>query len=129
MQFTIKIETYETVDRHCLKQLYKDCEWNWLSPDESMKDALKQSYRLFCAYESDQLVGFARVISDGNDPKSRRRGYGKALIETLTVNCKSSGLKVLQLLATKEGKTVYQKLGFTTCSEESPGMIKFLMNE
>ncbi|MDB2447362.1 GNAT family N-acetyltransferase [bacterium] len=119
-----------------IKKVYTGSNWDWLSSDAEMLESFKNSYSLYGGYIEDELVCFARTISDGKIyglvvdvlvlPDHRNQGYAKKLIDHLTKDMKSQGVKVLQLLASKEGKQLYSKVGFSICPEQSPGMIKFL---
>jgi N-acetylglutamate synthase-like GNAT family acetyltransferase len=121
-----------------VKALFTACKWDWLEPDSEMHSALQGSFRIYGCTVNDKWVGFARLISDGKicgllidcmvHPEFRRRGIGKALIEYIMDDARGNGLKVIQLLASREGFSLYQKSGFTTCPVSAPGMVKFLTN-
>jgi ribosomal protein S18 acetylase RimI-like enzyme len=127
------------LDVTAAKTLFNRCGWDWLNSDVQMLDAFKKSYRLFCAFDQENLIGFGRVLSDGSiyaflvdmivDPDYRNRGVGNRLVQFITDSCRNDGVKILKLISSKEGLSLYKKAGFLTCPDESPGMIKFLYSK
>lgn len=119
-----------------VKSLFQACEWDWLEPEEEMREAFEGSFRLYTASSEGRIVGFGRLISDGKvygllvdcmvRPDFRRQGVGRSLVDFIVMQSKKNGLKVIQLLASSDGLTVYQKAGFKRCPESSPGMMKFI---
>ncbi len=119
-----------------IKILFKECKWDWIEPDSEMLIAFQNSYRIYMVYNFQTLIGFSRIISDGKtyghlvdlmiSPNYRRKGYGRLLIEHILLDSKNNGIKIIQLLASKEGRHLYQDNGFEVCSNEAPGMIKIL---
>jgi GNAT superfamily N-acetyltransferase len=116
-----------------IKGLFQQCEWNWLADDSLMLSAFNNSFGLFGAFKGEELVGFARVISDENiyaflvdmlvDPNHRKLGIGTKMIEEINRTYSVKGIKVI---ASKEGYPIYKKNGFLECPPEAPGMVKFL---
>lgn len=132
----VQIVDGETSEMQEIKELYRACLWDWLEPDAEMVCAFRNSWRLFLAKSGNQVVGFARIVSDGKvygllvdfmiHPEHRRKGYGQELARAVTEVSEEGGLRVLQLLASRDGCGLYERAGFTRCPEQSPGMIKFL---
>lgn len=136
-EIAARVVDIESLDLSSVKALYLACKWDWLESDSEMHTAFKNSWRLFVALSrDDKVIGFGRIVSDGKiygllidfviHPEFRQRGYGQELLKTVIEHCKKEGLKVLQLLASREGFSLYQRAGFIKCPEESPGMIKIL---
>lgn len=119
-----------------LKSLFRVCDWDWLEPDSAMLAALAGTFKMYVVKSGGHMVGFARIVSDGKiygllvdcmvSPEFRRRGIGRRLVDHVIRDCRTQGLKVIQLLASSDGVHLYKQAGFTQCSESSPGMIKFL---
>jgi ribosomal protein S18 acetylase RimI-like enzyme len=136
LSIEIKVVDVEALDMPEIKALYRACKWDWLEPDTEMFSAFQNSWRLFVATSGDKVIGFARIVSDGKiyglltdfivSPEHRRKGYGQELARMVVEQCEQGGLRVIQLLASREGFSVYKRAGFTKCPELSPGMIKFL---
>lgn len=137
MKFELATIGPSLVNINQLKSLYQDCKWDWLEPDVEMRAALEGSFRLYGATSEGRLIGFCRLLSDGKiygllidcivHPDFRKNGVGKGLVDLVISQSRKDGLKVLQLLASQDGFPVYQKAGFTSCPEASPGMVKFLV--
>jgi len=138
MKLKVKILEINNSDVSLLRTLFKSCEWDWLKPDRCMMDAIKNSFLAMVGFWDNKPVCFGRVISDGYiyglmvdiivAPEHRRKGYGKELTRLLLEESKKKGLKVIQLLSSKEGKRLYAGIGFQACPDHSPGMIQFLHN-
>ena len=136
MKSQIQTLNSTSLDLFALKELYRSCKWDWIEPETEMSAAFRGSFRLYGYWIDEQLVGFGRIISDGQiygllvdfmvHPEFRRRGIGKALLESIVNDCQKAGLKVIQLLASREGLLLYEKMGFAICPSSSPGMVKFL---
>ncbi len=119
-----------------IKNLFNRCKWDWLPSDSEMLNAFKKSFRVFEVKVDDELIGFGRIISDGKiygllvdlmvDPEFRSKGIGKKLTNFIVRQCKEDGLRIIQLLSSREGRDLYLKSGFSQCPPESPGMIKFV---
>ncbi|ABS78312.1 GNAT family N-acetyltransferase [Coxiella burnetii] len=104
-------------------RLLKDCFWSKDIPIEYVERFIEHSF-CFGIYEEDseQLVGFGRVISDYTtyayicdvviDPRYRRNGLGKALIDEMFSHPKLQGLKTWSLRTTEEARKIYEKKGF-----------------
>ena len=79
-----------------------------------------------------QIVGFARVISDGVFyssiwdvavlPSWQRNGLGRALMERLLLKLTTERIPVISLYAEREVVGLYQKLGFLSDPEGMHGM-------
>lgn len=80
--------------------------------------------------DNREIVGFVAAVPSGSKatrvlmlavlPKSRRRSYGRRLMEELYSNCRAKGLDTVILevrKSNKEGITFYEKQGFTIVGE------------
>ena len=59
----------------------------------------------------------ANIINVYTEPAYRRRGLARQLMAELLDWCRSSGIRVVILHASKEGRSLYESLGFTSTNE------------
>lgn len=115
------VSTEKTINIDQLMQLMKQTYW---APERSKEDVLTAIHNSICfgAYDSaDNLVGFARVVTDYVsiwylcdvivDEKHRGNGLGKMLISAIVSDERFS--KASALLKTKDAHGLYQKYGFS----------------
>jgi ribosomal protein S18 acetylase RimI-like enzyme len=48
-------------------------------------------------------------------PEQRKKGYGTAMMDHLIQRAKNQGYHLVTLQASREGKGLYQRLGFQEC--------------
>jgi GNAT superfamily N-acetyltransferase len=100
--------------------------------EKQLYEAITHSWYMVSAYHDDVLVGFGRIISDGVLhaliidvivlPEYQLNGIGRAIMNRLVDECRTSNIKDIQLFCAK-GKTVfYEKLGFSRRPDDAPGM-------
>ena len=117
-----------------LFRLYLTTGWNAeynLSPLEFHK-AVCGSYYTLSGWDSDLLVGFGRVVSDGMlhgmiyemivHPDYQKRGVGSRILKGLLDKCRSDGIREIQLFCAEGKEQFYLKHGFVRRSETAPGM-------
>lgn len=104
--------------------LLKNCFWSKNIPIEYIKRFVKFSL-CFGLYQKkdNQLVGFARVISDYTtyayicdvviDQSFRNNGLGTYLIKYILSHKDLAGLKTWTLRTSEDARSIYSKLGFT----------------
>ena len=110
---------------HEIYELLKKAYWTKDRNESVMQMAINNSlnYAIFTA-NSEQLVGFARVITDYAtvyyfsdvyiDEEFRGRGLGKKIVEWIVLHeDKLSGIN--GLLKTKDAVNLYKKYGFEEC--------------
>ena len=115
-------------------ELFETTGWNkayQADPDELAR-ALAKSFCLVAAYDGPILVGVGRVVSDGVlygmiydlivRPSHQGRGIGSNLLHLLVEQCKSAGLRDIQLFSAKGKAAFYQARGFVARPEDAPGM-------
>jgi GNAT superfamily N-acetyltransferase len=114
--------------------LYLSTGWNAVyGLDEiSIERAIANSSFAVSAYSSNQLVGFARAMSDKvlyatiYDvmvlPDYQGQGIGKVLVESITKQCKGAGVKSIHLFAAENIEIFYNQLGFQARPVNMPGM-------
>lgn len=79
-----------------------------------------------------QLIGFGRIICDGIvhalildviiHPDMQGKGIGKEVMDKLVSKCKKHKICDIQLFSAKNKTGFYEKLGFKSRDEHSPGM-------
>ena len=136
MNLSIALAKVELSDLTQIEELFAVCGWDWFGLQQDAQKAFDGSFFNVTAMIDRRLVGFGRVISDGavyglivdlmTHPDFRRQGVGHKLTEFILQKCTDRSLKVIQLLASTLGRSVYLQSGFTQCPDHSPGMIKFL---
>lgn len=106
-----------------LFELYRSLEWQqYLKIDaDSLKTAMKNSFRIIYVYDGDKLIGTGRVISDGIinayicgigvESEYRNRGIGSEILKKLVNDCVKMNLHV-QLICEEELITWYETKGF-----------------
>lgn len=109
------------------KQLHQLYQHEWWSRDRTLtdvKEMLLQSDLVFgiCEADSEQLVAFARVLSDLVfrafvfdvivSAEYRGQGLGLALVEQVTSHPKLSKVEYIQLSCLPEMMPFYAKFGF-----------------
>ena len=115
------------------KALYDTTGWGPKSRDVSYyHGALLGSWFTNSAYSSGELVGFARVISDGHLhafitemivlPEFQGRGVGSALLSAVLEACQAAGITDIQLFCAKGKSKFYERHGFISRPSEGPGM-------
>ncbi|HLB41931.1 MAG TPA: GNAT family N-acetyltransferase [Gammaproteobacteria bacterium] len=104
--------------------LLRDCFWSKNIPIEYVEKFIKHSLCFgVCQKNSNQLIGFGRVITDFTtyayvcdiviDPHYRKKGLGSALIKTIICHPELQGLKTWSLKTTEEARKMYEKNGFS----------------
>jgi ribosomal protein S18 acetylase RimI-like enzyme len=105
--------------------LLKESYWAQSRTIEQLKSALENS-RCYCLIENDEMLGFARVITDFGvfayladvyiEKEHRGKGYGKMLMEEIINDPK---LKLISrwMLGTLDAHGLYQQYGFTELKE------------
>jgi ribosomal protein S18 acetylase RimI-like enzyme len=127
------IFSIETPDASAFKTLYDTTGWGPLERnDEFYCATLQASWASSAAYDADQLIGFARIISDGKlhafitemivHPNYQRRGIGEKLIESLVARCQVVGINDIQLFCAKGKANFYIHCGFSNRPDDAPGM-------
>jgi predicted GNAT family N-acyltransferase len=111
-----------------LHELYKN---EWWCKDRTLEDTatcVQNSSLIFAFIESEQLVAFARVLTDGVfkaflfdviiAPQKRGQGLGTAMLHAIQNHALISKVKNLELYCVPELIPYYENLGFS--SDVSP---------
>lgn len=101
----------------------------WDEVEVSVNALLENSYIHFSIKESDRLIAFARVVSDGTiyafivdvivHPDYQNHGVGSMLIDCVISELKKDGVKMIQVVFETEPTSFYGKCGFEILSAGS----------
>lgn len=104
---------------------------------EKIRRAVQNSYRVVVAWDSEKIVGAARMISDGECyawihdmavlPSYRKQGIGRAIVEKLVEGNEDL---LIGLTSSFEAVEFYTKLGFNkhkTAMAKYPGRSDYLI--
>ena len=94
---------------------------SWGDRDElNLKNAFEKSHEVVFAYENKGMIGFGRVISDGEyyaaiydlivHPEHQKKGVGSKILKDLISRC--PGMIFINLTATLDHIDFYKKNGF-----------------
>jgi len=121
------IRIIEKLKSNHIIKLHKLYQNEWFTEGRSLDDVKKMlSHTDFvfgiCDVNNDDLIGFARVISDQVykafvfdvivDPSYRNKGYGKLIMETIFNHPKLSSVSHIELYCPESLVPYYEKLGF-----------------
>lgn len=119
------------VDRDLLYSWLREAYWSKSRSRETMDRSLDHSLCL-SAWDGDQMVGFARVVTDYAtfawlcdvivDPGRRGQGIGKALVEA--VLGRDDLASVRWMLGTRDAHALYEQYGFETSTETDRWMTR-----
>lgn len=114
--------------------LFQTTGWNdeYKFTQLDLENAIKNSWYSNSIYDSDKLIGFGRVITDGVHhafivdliihPDYQNQGFGSKLLDKLVTKCNNSKIKDIQLFAAKDKFEFYEKFGFEKRPINAPGM-------
>ena len=114
--------------------LFETTGWNrvYEASPEALGKALQNSWCSASAYDSGQLIGFGRIVSDGvlyamiHDlivhPSYQGRGVGSEILRKLIQNCRNAGIREIQLFSAAGRSEFYERFGFVARASDSPGM-------
>ena len=115
-------------------ELFETTGWNtkYELTKEELFLALKNSWYTISVFDKDDLIGFGRIICDGIvhallidviiHPDHQKKGIGKEIMDKLVAKCKKHKVRDIQLFCAKDQAGFYEKLGFESREDHSPGM-------
>lgn len=121
-------------DKNAFYNLYLTTGWNdeYQKSMDKIYQALDNSWYMVSVYESDKLIGFGRVISDGVlhalvcevivDPEYQGLAIGKKIMEMINKKCLEANIADIQLFCAKGKVEFYKKLGYEKRRDDAPGM-------
>jgi GNAT superfamily N-acetyltransferase len=123
-------ESFRVQSRDVLQRMFEANEYiGWLASPESQPDQIIAGagvqLRKVPPHPQSDATGKIDIVSGhqaiiGNvytKPEWRRRGVATLLMKTIIDWTREQGIDSLLLYASDEGRTVYQRLGFTATSE------------
>lgn len=97
-----------------------------------LENAIKNSWHALSVFDTDNLIGFGRVISDGIHhafivdliihPGYQGKGIGSALLSMLIKKCTDQHIRDIQLFSAMGKSEFYEKFNFIKREENAPGM-------
>jgi ribosomal protein S18 acetylase RimI-like enzyme len=121
-------------EKHSFYELFITTGWNdkYQLSEDDLYDALLRSWYCLSAYKSDKLVGFGRIICDGQVhalildlivyPEFQNQGIGGQILDKLVKKCKQHQIRDIQLFCAKGYCIFYEKRGFKKRPHDAPGM-------
>ena len=121
-------------DKEQFAALFNTAGWNddYLATSEELIQAVYNSQFIVAAYDSKQLVGFGRVVSDGVlhamiydmivHPSYQGQGIGTKILTALVVKCLEAHIRDIQLFSAIGKYAFYEKNGFESRPLDAPGM-------
>lgn len=117
------IKEYEDYNQEEIFQLYEKVGWtNYTTNPEMLKNAYKNSLKIYGAYEEEKLIGIVRVVGDGYSiiyiqdilvlPEYQRQGIGRALLEKVLETYRHVYQKTLLTDNTEKTIQFYKSVGF-----------------
>ncbi len=130
-EIEINTETFPAV-----LAVYESVEWAAYTNNESkLKRGLKNSHRVWGAYDDDDLIGILRTISDGETivylqdilvrPNRQRLGIGTQLMLKFLTEYEDFRQKVLLTDNTEAPRSFYESMGFTLVGENLNAYYRF----
>lgn len=114
-------------------QFISNSYWASGIPKHTLEKALSNSLCFMLLNEDEQLVGFARMVTDKAtfayladvfvDPLQQGQGLGKILIEQVMAHPELQGLRRI-MLATKDAHSLYQRFGFDAVGEDASRLMQ-----
>lgn len=117
-----------------LQDLFLSVEWDSGNYPEKLKMAIKNSHRVYSAYDGDKLVGLINSLSDGVmtayfhyllvRPEYQSMGIGKRLVELMLEEYE--GLARKAIIAYDDEVEFYKKCGFEVGEDKSAMFVTYL---
>jgi GNAT superfamily N-acetyltransferase len=130
----IRYETVKEFDKKTLQELFLSVQWSSGNYPDQLQAAIRNSHRVFSAWDGDRLVGLVNALSDGVmtayihymlvRPEYQKQGIGKHLITLLLQEYKDYARKVL--IAYDSEVDFYRHCGFEPAQGCTPMFITFL---
>lgn len=114
--------------------LFNTTGWNasYRFTVEELEKAIKNSWYVVSVFNTDSLIGFGRVISDGIHhafivdliihPGYQGKGIGSNLLSMLIKKCTDQHIRDIQLFSANGKSEFYKKFNFIKRKENAPGM-------
>lgn len=112
----------------CILNLYNDVLWSaYTSDPKQLENALKNSLKIWTAWDEDLLVGLARVVGDGCTivyiqdilvlNSYQKKGIGSRFLKIILDEYKDIRQIILLTDDTEKSIKFYEKNGFTKVSK------------
>ncbi len=121
-------------DKSQLQELFLSVGWSSGNYPEQLQIAMRNSDKVFSAWDGDKLVGLINALSDGImtvyfhyllvRPEYQSKGIGRQLILSILEKYKEYARKVL--IAYDKEVAFYKRCGFETGEGKTPMFITYL---
>lgn len=130
----INYKTMKEFDEEKLQGLFLSVEWDSGNYPNKLKKAIKNSHRVYSAWDDEKLVGLMNSLSDGVmtvyfhyllvRPDYQGRGIGEKLVKLMLDEYQDLARKVV--IAYDSEVEFYKKYGFELGVDKSPLFITYL---
>jgi aralkylamine N-acetyltransferase len=115
-----------------LRALHRRMGWREAAVDDhALQAAIDRTWNVTVRDAAGELVAVARLLDDGAlyatiwdmlvVPEHRRRGLATRMLELLLERCRTR--HIVALVATPQGRALYERAGFASESRGSTGML------
>ncbi|MEC4891217.1 MAG: GNAT family N-acetyltransferase [Nitrospira sp.] len=129
LKTTLTFSDKKTLDPQQLLRLFQQAPWAKGRALEDAREMLRHTDLALCAWDGEQLVGFARVLTDFVyratiwdvivDQAYQKQGIGAELVQRILQHPRLKKVELFWLCTRRPG--FYEKLGFS--SGEQTGMV------
>lgn len=130
----IKYKKIKDFKEEELQQLFLSVEWDSGNYPEKLKMAIKNSHRVYSAYDEGKLVGLINSLSDGVmtayfhyllvRPEYQGMGIGKKLVKLMLEEYEDLARKAI--IAYDSEVEFYKSCGFEVGEDKSPMFVTYL---
>jgi len=116
------------------KRLFENTGWtaSIAISDETLQQAIDNSWHWVSVFENDSLIGVGRLVSDGGLyafvcdmivlPDYQNQGIGTSILDMLKDKCTKHNIQRVWLFSAPGRAPFYEKNGFSVRPENAPGM-------
>lgn len=132
MNIEYRATTEVTINQ--LRDLFLSVQWDSGNYPEKLQLALKNSHKVFTAWDGDKLVGLINSLSDGVmtayfhymlvRPEYQGQGIGRRLLNLMLEEYKDYARKVL--ISYGDAQKFYEKSGFEVGEGKVPMFVTYL---
>lgn len=131
---SIEYRLIKEIDIAQLRELFLSVNWDSGNYPDKLQQAIKNSHRVFTAWDNDKLIGLVNSLADGVmtvyfhyllvRPDYQRRGIGTRLLRLMLEEYKEYARIVL--IAYEEALEFYENCGFEVGHGTVPMFVTYL---
>jgi GNAT superfamily N-acetyltransferase len=114
------LDRVEALSRHYFSESLQNGAYrSWLAEDADGQIVAGGGILIAAwpGYPGDDRAERAWILNMYTEPRARRRGVAKRLMEAMIEWCRSRGFSMVSLHASSTGRPLYEKLGFELTNE------------